>query len=284
MSFIFYTIGDWGHDGDILKEIGNSMNYYSNIYKPIFVLALGDNFYPNGTKNIDDNLWNTTYQDIFTDKNLFCPWYPILGNHDYLGKVSSQLEYYNQKKDSRWIMRNKYYTYVYEFNDKKIQIIAIDTVIIGLETSRALIPDYLLINNNVNEREQQKHLEWLEMILKDSDANWKIVYGHYNLYSGGYHGNNNEMIDNLKSLFIKYKIDLYICGHCHDLEYIIDNNIHYIVSGSASKSGFVQNKNNTIFSSSRNGYTIHEIKDNKMFIRFIDKDKNIISENIIYEK
>lgn len=285
MSLTFYSIGDWGEEGEILNNVAESMNNYSNQYPPKFVLALGDNFYPYGVVDIDDNLWFTTYKNIFTSPNLDCKWFPVLGNHDYLGNAFTQLEYFYKFKDTRWTMPSKYYTY--SFKNKKditIQIIAIDTILLAIETSNLFIPNYLLNFNDVSIIAKQIHFEWLINTLKESTADWLIIFGHYNLYSGSSHQNNYEMINLLKALFIEYNIDLYICGHCHCFEHIVDENIHYIVSGSGSKSDNVSNLDNTLFCSSSNGFTKYHIKNNKMFIDFIDSNSNVIYQTVINKK
>jgi Calcineurin-like phosphoesterase len=53
--------------------------------KPSFVVALGDNFYNNGVKSSTDANFNYLWKDVYfqNSSNLYIPWYPVFGNHDY---------------------------------------------------------------------------------------------------------------------------------------------------------------------------------------------------------
>jgi hypothetical protein len=143
-------------------------------------------------------------------------------------------------------------------------------------TSLSLIGENSLTKYNINRESKIKQLEWLECQLKNSNADWLIVIGHYNLYTGGYHGSNNYLINLLKPLFVKYKVDMYICGHCHNLEHLTDAGIEYIISGSGSKRGDVGKIFQSKFSYGDNGYTIHKIIDNTMTVLFINEKSEIL--------
>ena len=99
MSIVFYTIGDWGKMTNNLLNVANSMDIMSSTekYKPNFILSLGDNFYPLGVESTDDEKWTKIYSDVFTGKNLYCPWYSILGNHDYGLNPQAQIDYYKER-------------------------------------------------------------------------------------------------------------------------------------------------------------------------------------------
>jgi tartrate-resistant acid phosphatase type 5 len=66
-----------------------------------FQLALGDNFYFNGVKDIDDKRFVETYETVFTSEYLRnTSWFALMGNHDHYGNASAQIEY--TKKSDRW--------------------------------------------------------------------------------------------------------------------------------------------------------------------------------------
>jgi hypothetical protein len=92
------------------------------------------------------------------------------------------------------------------------------------------------------------------------------------------------MISILKPLLVKYNVDMYICGHCHNLEHLYDSGINYIVSGAGCKGNYVSKIYQTKFSYNKAGYTVHEIKDNIMNISFIDKDSNVVYQTMINQK
>ena len=61
--------------------------------------------------------------------------------------------------------------------------------------------------------------------LGNSKSEWIIVIGHHPVVSSGGHGSESStatMYDNIRSELVKYKAALYICGHDHMLEHIVD--------------------------------------------------------------
>jgi hypothetical protein len=53
---------------------------------------------------------------------------------------------------------------------------------------------------------------WLERELNASRADWKIVVGHYPVYSIGAHGPNQQLIDELRPLLERHGVAFYLCG------------------------------------------------------------------------
>lgn len=209
----FLSFGDWGENTELKKRIA-FLIFKQN---PHALLTLGDNFYPYGVDSIDDELWQTIYEPYFGDTQTFA----ILGNHDYLSKPNVQMKYPNPN----WIMPRRYYDRMY----KDVHIIALDTIELALDTSRAFIPESKLCHKKGDDQ-----LYWLDHVLRVSTSPWKIVMGHYPLYSNGPHGDTIEMIDKLEHLFIKYKVNLYLAGHDHICSHTKKHYTDYIVSGAGS--------------------------------------------------
>ena len=63
--------------------VAESMKRTSKLYKPAYVLALGDNFYRFGVRSVDDSAWEDVFENVYDSDELMCPWYPITGNHDW---------------------------------------------------------------------------------------------------------------------------------------------------------------------------------------------------------
>jgi tartrate-resistant acid phosphatase type 5 len=284
MSFCFFTIGDWGRKTNNLINVAKSMDKLSQSYKPYFILSLGDNFYPNGVKDSNDPKWNELYTDIFTGKDLFCPWYSILGNHDYKLNPYAQIDYYLEKKDNRWTMPSRYYTFSYKFNKKTIQIVALDTVELSFLHTSLYLNSTQMDKFNINVDSSNIQLKWLIDTLSSSTADWLIVIGHYHMYSSSYYSNNTELISLLKHIFSKYNVDMYICGHCHILEHLYDSNINFIISGAGSMTSSYDKCFQSKFIYNTNGYTIHEINNNIMTIKFINEFSDIVYQFNILQK
>jgi acid phosphatase len=237
MGIIFYSIGDWGKRTKGLFATAKSMGSSSEVKKPDFILSLGDNFYPDGVTSTTDEKWESTWRRIFVHPNLFCPWYSILGNHDYILNPQAQIDYYKEKKDTRWIMPSRYYHFTKTFGDKTLQVICLDTVELDLISTQYLLPKSVIRREQLSQSKSDSQLAWLEETLINSTADWLIVTGHYNMYTGGWHGSNRNLINMLKPIFINYKVDMYFAGHCHNLEHLSDSGIEYIISGSGAKTG-----------------------------------------------
>lgn len=93
-----FLIGDIGSYNNITKKIFKNIN---NIQKKDDILIiLGDNFYPDGIKSLDDKSWKN-YINLDNKLKTYC----ILGNHDYLGNVQHQINC----KLHNWDMEGHYY-------------------------------------------------------------------------------------------------------------------------------------------------------------------------------
>eukprot|EP01126_Amoeba_proteus_P028000 TRINITY_DN2768_c0_g1_i2.p1 TRINITY_DN2768_c0_g1~~TRINITY_DN2768_c0_g1_i2.p1 ORF type:complete len:146 (-),score=29.50 TRINITY_DN2768_c0_g1_i2:66-503(-) len=119
------------------------------------------------------------------------------------------------------------------------------------------------------EPRDDKQLAWIDKILCESAADWLIVAGHYPVYSGGSHGNTQELEDNLKPLLEKYHVDLYLSGHDHTLQYLKHHNVHYVVSGSGSKSSTYKPIPQSVWGTVSPGFTLNTVSLSSMKIDFL---------------
>ncbi len=83
----------------------------------------------------------------------------------------------------------------------------------------------------------QEQLNWLEKELAASGSDWKICFFHHPLYSsGGRHGSDVSLREQLEPLFIKHGVSVVLSGHDHFYERIKpQKGIHYFVSGGSAK-------------------------------------------------
>jgi hypothetical protein len=84
----------------------------------------------------------------------------------------------------------------------------------------------------INKPEQ---LSWLDHELDRSTLTWRVVVGHYPIFSNGSHGDNDELISCLLPLLKKHRVDLYICGHDHNIAQTSHGETHMIITGTGSK-------------------------------------------------
>lgn len=206
------------------------------------------------------------------------PFVLALGNHDYYGIPEAQVAYTYVDPQKLWHMPRNYYTYDItpspntknnSTNDssgqitKPVRIIVIDTVML-CKRGRA----------------RNAHKQWISETLSKArkEAGCIVVMGHYPIHSEGSHcahelniNANNGMSDNninaginsnmengtlersiskiskprtikrwLISTMLDNRVDLYLSGHNHNLEYCAIRDfkgrvLHCITSGSAAK-------------------------------------------------
>ena len=100
---------------------------------------------------------------------------------------------------------------------------------------------YSLINEDAqfwgidSERWDKDQQEYLDAELGASKAVWKIVYGHHPMYSSGGHGDTWTMHGTLGKMLKRHKVDLYLAGHDHHLEYQERDGVGHAISGAAAK-------------------------------------------------
>lgn len=228
------ALGDWGMDTDEQKMIGEEMGKVAQSHDrkdgELFVAALGDNFYEDGVKSVNDPRWDSVFVKPFAKVN--CMWYPVLGNHDWEGNVQAQIDYI---KDPRWQMEAAYY--VKSVGD--VDMFFIDTQLLCPELSG------MFTGAEFSPNAQKTHFEWLEKVLKKSCTStkpkWRIAFGHYPVYSGGSSGILREM-QAVNELFVKYQVDAYFSGHDHCMQHLQcrQSGINYFVAGSGCEITYVR--------------------------------------------
>jgi 3',5'-cyclic AMP phosphodiesterase CpdA len=252
-SVSFIVIGDWGIMGaQAQRSVAEQMNIYGNKHNVQFIITTGDNFYPVGVRSTTDAHWKASFEDVYNKEKHQVPWYPVLGNHDYGANPQAEIEY--SSISNRWKMPARYYTV-------KKNISASHSAIFAFTDTSPFVTGYY--GGGMADLQQQdtaKQLAWLRDVLNTSSDRWKIVIGHHPVYSVGSHGNTFELIQRFKPVFLQTGTDFYICGHDHNLQYILIPNdpVKYLVSGGGGYSstyGVYPNRN-TVFAKSSPGFLI----------------------------
>ena len=253
----FLIIGDWGRKGKFhQREVAVQMEKVAAQYHCNFVISTGDNFYSKGVKSVHDAHWQKSFEQVYAAPSLNIPWYSVLGNHDYRGNIQAQIDY--SRKSDRWYMPARYYSLT-----KHVDSVT-TALFVFLDTNELLHPQ--------KGQDARRQWKWLEDVLSHSSARWKFVVGHHPVYSGSpMHGDNPELIRHLRPLLEKYGVQVYFCGHDHDLQYLKPpGRVHYIVSGAGSQLRETGREQWTRFSASRNGFVLALLKADLLEIQFID--------------
>jgi hypothetical protein len=99
------------------------------------------------------------------------------------------------------------------------------------------------------------------------------------------HPQYKEFANAIKSLMVKYPGSIYVAGHEHALQYSVDDNVHYVVSGSGSKTEYVRKKKSALFADDVIGFaklSIHE--DGSVTTTFFHVDDSIPEGRVVFMK
>ncbi len=257
----FIAMGDWGTGSRAQQHVAELMNAKAGRDSLHFVLLLGDNFYDKGVKAVDDPQWSRKFESMYDLPFLNVPFFASLGNHDYktAGSPAAQVEY--SKRNTKWRLPARYYTFTRNVDQAAIQFFALDTEAIVTRKW------YEFTGNQ---------LDWLESELQKSQAAWKVVFGHHPVFSNGDHGDTREIKEQVRPLLEKYGIDFYFCGHDHDRQLLQPlQGVNYIVSGTAAKSRDTAWADNTIFAAADLGFVWCRVSAEAFHVQFINKNGEI---------
>lgn len=258
----FLVLGDWGFKASpSQRNVANAMARVAADIGPRFVISVGDNFYGSGVKSTHDPQWEASFKSVYSDPALRCPWYPVLGNHDYRGNVDAEVAY--SHVDPRWAMPARYY---------------IETMPMpgGATADFFFIDTTPIVDPRLPREPVEAQLLWLENGLKASQAEWKIVVGHHPVYSGGEHGSSATLIERLKPLIDRHGVRAYLNGHDHDLQHIAVDGVHYLTCGSGAEARPSGRLPTTFFSGATLGFIAAMLTPDRLTVFFINAEGEAI--------
>jgi hypothetical protein len=196
----FAVIGDSGTGGDAQYVVAKQLIAYRAKYPFEFAIMLGDNLYGRERAGDYNKKFERPYKPLLDAGVKF---YAALGNHDDP----------NQRFYKPFNMNGERY---YTFKAPK-------------GSAR-----FFVLDSNYLDKEQ---VAWLEKELAASGSDWKIAYFHHPIYSsGGRHGSDLTLREQLEPLFVKHGVDAVFTGHEHFYERIKpQKGIPYFISGSSAK-------------------------------------------------
>lgn len=277
-------------DGDIKLMIGNDLGrngYYEQ--KPIAelmgevaeavgpdaFLALGDTHHFLGVQSVDDPLWMTNYELIYSHPELQVEWCPILGNHEYRGNTQAVIDYSGISR--RWAMPSRYYTRIFDNDGTRVKVVFIDTAPI-IDKYHADTVEY----PDANCQDVDAQLKWIDNELsRDDKADWVIVAGHHPVYAQTpkQSSERKDMQKKVYPILRKHKVDMYVCGHIHNFQHIRKNGIDYVVNTSGSLSRpEVTSTEGTVFCSGVAGFSVLTATPKELTLSMIDDKGNVIHQ------
>lgn len=245
----FVSVADTGTGTQEQYAVATAMTHYHQQNPYDLVILAGDNIYNNGEIEKISAVFEKPYQALLQKGVKF---QACLGNHDIrTDNGDPQVRY------PGFNMQGRYYT----FRRGDVQFFTLDT------------------NNNADWKNQ---LIWLEKELSASNAPWKIVFGHHQIYSSGIYGLNQPFIKTLTPLFQKYRVQLYINGHEHNYERTKSiNGTTYLICGGGAGTRPVGSSEWTAHSASKLSFAAYEVYSDRILISAIDTDNRVFDQGII---
>jgi tartrate-resistant acid phosphatase type 5 len=260
-NFEILLIGDMGSGDGNQTSIAKAMNDYCLTHPLTAVIFLGDNFYPHGVKSVDDPQWKTTFSDQY---NLDCigklPYYAVLGNHDYQGNTTAQIEY--KGKTPEWNMPNRNFDLRF---GNSLQLTMIDTNIL-----------------DVCGFDQYCTIDFMLGSIKASTADFTIVLGHHPIdSSSGKYAKRNMQGRILESLLCD-KAKFYIAGHSHHLEHLTSSKCamdwFVVGGGGADLYEIKQRRKESLFAESVFGFMSLKVSPESLKFSFINSELKTLYE------
>ena len=267
----FLVFGDWGRRGEQDQvQVAAQMAKAAQESVAKFVVSVGDNFYEDGVSSTDDAHWRVSFEDVYHAAPLQVPWHAILGNHDYHGNCDAQLAY--AKTSSRWNMPARFYQQSHTIAPE------VTADFFYLDTT-PMVKSYYKVGNmrdKVASQDVPGQLVWFKTALTESNAQWKIVFGHHPIYSGGGHGDQPELIEKILPLLHKHGVQAYFNGHDHDLQHLLAGEVNLFDTGAGSQCTPTRHTKHTKFAISSSGFTNVGLQADKMTVRMIDNKGKLL--------
>jgi 3',5'-cyclic AMP phosphodiesterase CpdA len=169
-----------------------------------FVIAVGDNIYPDGGGRHFEKKFERPYAGLIREGVKF---HAVLGNHDVRDGRGDQCRYplFNMSGQCHYTV-NK--------GDGLAEFFMIDST--AFDMSQA---------------------GWLEGVLKESTAKWKIAVFHHPIYSSaGEHGSDLSLRGRIEPLLTRYGVNVVLSGHDHVYERVKpQQGVQYFVTGAGGK-------------------------------------------------
>ena len=276
-SVNLYIANDLGRNGYYdQKTIADLMGEMAEDVGPEAILAIGDVHHFNGVASVNDPLWRTNFEDIYSHPELMIDWFPVLGNHEYRGNTQAVMDY--GKVSRRWMSGERYYTRTFVKKGVSVRVVFLDTTpLIGrYQKETEKYPDAC-------KQDAEGQLKWLEKTLSEATEDWVIVVGHHPIYAET--SKNQEERDDMQARLLPIlkshkNVALYVCGHIHNFQHIKiqGDDIDYVVNSAGSLARKVKQTEGTVFCSPEPGFSVLSATKTALSLFMIDKKGKVLHE------
>ncbi|EGV44556.2 phosphoesterase [Bizionia argentinensis JUB59] len=277
---------------------------------------LGDNIYPRGLPEKTEKSYAFAKHQLdvqiesvkdFEGKPIFLP-----GNHDWYSDgligLKRQQDYITNALGKNTFLPKKGCPIDNKTITDNIELILVDAKWYMTNWNK-----HPTINDDCEIKTREAFLEEFESRIKKARGKTTIVAMHHPVFTNGPHGGQYTFMDHMKPLpvlgtlknilrkttgispediqnksyneFRKRIITLaqenerviFVSGHDHNLQYLVQDNLVQIISGSGSKSSATRNVGNGLFSSSEPGYARLDVfNDGSSQVRFVAANKDTV--------
>jgi hypothetical protein len=199
------AMGDWGEGVPAQKRVADAMAEYVAGRHEHFaaLISAGDNFYVP-LSGIDDPVWQNLFEKMYDPVRLNFPFYIALGNHDYdRNKYLVEFAYAPAHPESRWKQPGRWFRVDLPEKNPRVTLIILDSN-----------------HDNLTAAEWNEQIGFLQDELAKPRAPWTICCAHHPLFSNGIAADNGILQHDWGTLFKKYGVDIYLCGHEHNLQHL----------------------------------------------------------------
>jgi metallophosphoesterase superfamily enzyme len=277
-SFNFIIISDHGRNGyEQQKDVAEMMGNVANKSSIRFIVTGGDNFQISGVQSVQDPLWMSCFENIYTNPSLHVEWYPALGNHDHGGNTEAQIDYSNISR--RWKMPAKYYTLVKTRDGVSIRLLILDTY--------SIVTGYGSPNAKYTLKDAQRQIAWTDSVLTVAKEDWVVVVGHHPVYSAHpTRKNTKELVEYLNPVMNKHNVDFFIGAHDHIFQHLKDpaSKIDYFVNTAGSEVRDASRNEMTVFTASSPGFSICSATKTNLSMYFINIEGKVIYKYVREKK
>jgi 3',5'-cyclic AMP phosphodiesterase CpdA len=235
------------------------------------LFTAGDNFYMKLT-GVDDPKWGTLFEEMYDAAVLNFPFYVALGNHDYdkieggdfSFKWQIEMAYAQANPQSRWKLPVKWYRVELPAGDDEPLV-----SVLVLDSYKTALGDAVWA----------EQMAWLEEELaRPRKSKWIVAVAHHPLFSNGDHGDNGVIQREFGALFERHGLDLYICGHDHDLQHLEmpgRRTSFMLVGGGGASTRPMRNDLRGPFSRSLQGFADLNFTPDRVIVRYIGVDGGV---------
>ncbi len=242
-KFRFAVMGDCRSNPKVLDKISKNME----AYKPNFAVYTGDLCYDAKYSSWKEEFFTDAHQDFIAK----VPFFNSVGNHE---DWAQNTEAFTQSPTSG--NSNKQY---YSFDYGNIH--------------------FLILSTETGVGKGGSQWKFAEHDLKNSDKPFKIAVFHIPAYSGGGHGENENMKAFTKGVLEPNGVDIVFNGHSHFYQHNLVNGIHHFITAGGGAPLYSPKKQSyTLKSARKHHFVIIDAFKNKLKLTVYDKNNEVIEE------